>query len=366
MKRDETPISKLSGWLLNLCSMVFKIGTVVFLLDASYLTYAVLSGQLQNAVPGAVTTLRFFGQVLFVSGFAATLAVAIITLEEVYWSIVAGAIGVVLLLGVPGMVANVAMGGQVPEAARVVAWWGSFTGKAMILVVVCRIIYEIYRQVSEGGQRKRVKEEEVARGRRKQIKVPKEKIFAKCWEMPFCHDAVRELCPAFKAHKTCWKFGRGCNCDPDLVERLIASRVTGPARGARDSEGAFIRSELEAEAPKSRSERTIPCSKCPIYIEHQRRKFKVVSPLMIVITLVLLTMFYAPLTGLYSSMAGGIAGLISGTGISATGSVETQQWWQSYLDTPALQAAFVVIIGLFFLSWTLKLGEWLVLEKKWV
>ena len=364
MKRDEAPLSKLSGWLLNLCSMVFKIGTIVFVLDATYLTYVALSGQVATAAPGAVTALRFFGQILFVSGFAATLAVTIVTLEEVYWSITAGAIGVVLLLGAPGMVANAASSGQVPEAAKVIAWWGTFTGKAIILVVTCRIIYEIYLQLAVGRERKRIKEEDAAKGRRKTVKVPKENVFAKCWQLPFCHDAVRELCPAFKAHKTCWKFGRGCNCDPDLVETLIASRTAGPGRGARDSEGAFIRAELEAEAPKSRSEKTIPCAKCPIYTEHQRRKFRVINPVLIVFTVALLVTFYTPLTGVYSSLAHGVAGMISGTGMSTTGNVAAQQWWTQYLDTPALQGAFVVIMGLFFLSWILKVGEWLVLEKK--
>jgi hypothetical protein len=364
MKRDEAPMSKLSGGIISLCAVLFKLGTLIFVLDAAYLTYAIVSGQLENAAPGAVGVLHFFGQVLFASGFVATLAVTLVTLEEVYWSIIAGAVGVALLLGVPGLVANYApRGGQ---AAEVVAWWGTFTGKAMILVVVCRVIYEIYLQMTEGSQRRRAGEEEAKKARRKAVKPPRENVFAKCWDMPFCHDAVRELCPAFKAHKTCWKFGRGCNCDPDLVETLIASRVSGPGRGARDSEGAFIRSELEADTATRHSERTIPCSKCPIYTEHQRRKFKVVNPLLIVVTVAVFAIFYAPLCGVYTSLALGIARLISGVGISQTGSAQTQEWWANYLNTPALQGAFVVIVGLFALAWILRLGEWLVLEKKLV
>ncbi len=363
-KKDEEPLGKLSGGLISLCGILFKLGALLFLLDAAYLVYAIVSGQVNNAAPSAVGILRFFGQVLFAGGFVATLALTLLTLEEVYWSVIAGALGVVLLLGVPGLVANYAP--NAGPAAQVVVWWGTFTGKAMIVVVACRVIYEIYLQMTEGSQRRRTGEEEARKARRKALKPPKENVFAKCWQMPFCHDAVRDLCPAFKAHKTCWRYGRGCNCDPDLVETLIASRVSGPGRGARDSEGAFIRSELEAEAPKARSERTIPCRKCPIYSEHQRRKFKVINPLLIVITVALFSLFYEPLSGVYSSLAVNIARLISGVGISQTGNVQTQEWWANYLDTPALAGAFVVIIGLFCLSWILRLGEWLVLEKKLV
>ena len=39
---------------------------------------------------------------------------------------------------------------------------------------------------------------------------------------------------------------------------------------------------------------------------------------------------------------------------------------QHYLDNAGLKASFVVLIGLFALSWILKFGEWLVLEKKLV
>jgi hypothetical protein len=363
MKKDKVPLRQLADSLMSLCAVLFKVGAILFLLDAGYLVYAIMSGQLQSPAENAAQILAFFGEVLFASGLIATLCVTLITLEEIYWSVIGGAIGVVLLLGVPGMVANVAVGGKVPQAAEVVAYWGTMTGKAMILIVVCRVIYEIYRQMSEGSERKHIKEEEIVRGKRKQVKVAKEKLFAKCWEMPFCHDAVRELCPAFKAKKTCWKFGRGCNCDPDLVETLIGSRPSG---GARGSEGAYILQELEDAAPKVRSERTIPCSRCPIYTEHQRRKFMVVNPLLIVITVALFAIFYPLLGHLYSLMAQGIAGLIAGTGISATGSTEMKDWWIAYLDTPALQGSFVVIVGLFFLSWILKVGEWLVLEKKLV
>jgi hypothetical protein len=366
MKKDAAPFTKLAGSFLSLCAVLFKVGAVLFLLDGAYLAYAIMSGQLKNPAPSAPQVLGFFGEVLFASGVVATLCVTVLTLEEIYWAVIGGAIGVVLLLGVPGMVANVAVAGQVNDAAKAVAYWGTLTGKAMILIVVCRVIYEIYRQMSEGGERKRLKEEEVARGRRKAVKIPKENVFAKCWELPFCHEAVRELCPAFKAHKSCWKFGRGCNCDPDLVETLIASRPSGSRRGARGSEAAYILAELEADVPKPHAERTIPCARCPIYTEHQRRKFKIVNPLLIVITITLLVIFYPALTTAYSDMARYIAMLISGNAISQTGNGGMQQWWIDYLDTPALQASFVIIVGLFFLSWILKVGEWLVLEKKLV
>ena len=53
-------------------------------------------------------------------------------------------------------------------------------------------------------------------------------------------------------------------------------------------------------------ERTIPCSKCPIYLDHQRQKFKIVNPLAVVTSLVLLALAYKPLLVLYSAVITGI------------------------------------------------------------
>jgi len=114
---------------------------------------------------------------------------------------------------------------------------------------------------------------------------------------------------------------------------------------------------------RTRSERTIPCSKCPIYTEHQRRKFKVVNPILVTITLGIIIAAYGPLTGVYSALAVHLAQLASGSILNPS-NADKVTYWREYLDTPALQGAFVVILGLFFLSWMLKLGEWLVLEKK--
>lgn len=362
MRGEETKANAVGGWVYAACGVVFKIGALVFGLVAAWLVYAIVSGQLRpDLPPPGVALLSAAGKILFVSGVLASICLALVTVEEVYWSVVGGVVGLILLFGVPALVANYAQS-ETP-AATAVALWGTLTAKALIIVAALRVLYEIYRSLAEGSEQCKAPEEEVRRAREKVRKPPRESVFARCWQMPFCHDAVRELCPAFKARKSCWKFGRGCNCDPDLVETLIRSRAAGPSRQARAAEGAFIRSELQADTIRHRSERTIPCSKCPIFTEHQRRKFRVINPLLILGTLVLVVVLSEPLGRVYSGLARGIAGLIAGTALNpATGG--NVQWWYNYLDTPTLQTAFVVIVGLFCLSWVLKLGEWLVLEKK--
>ena len=54
---------------------------------------------------------------------------------------------------------------------------------------------------------------------------------------------------------------------------------------------AYIRDELEADGAPRR-ERTIPCSRCPIYNEHQRQKFALLNPFFIVVTIVIFVVLF--------------------------------------------------------------------------
>ena len=362
------PVRKLDssggGWLMAFAGYVFKIAAPVFGLVVVYLLYVIFSGQMASVSPAGLGVLHTVGQILLVSGVLATAALALLTLEDTTWSIVAGMVGVLCLFGLPALVIGQVRGMNPGEAAQVVTRWSALTGEVMIAVAGLRLLYDIYLHLTLHEERRRWREERTERGARDRKQRPTyDKLLARCWEMPFCHEAVRELCPAFKAKRTCWRGARGCMCDPDLIETMLHSRApTGGRRGVRGTEAAYIRADLEADVPRRPSERTIPCIKCPIYTEHQRRKFAVISPLVALTTLVLLFVFYPQLANVYSALAQGLARLVSGMALGATS--ENPEWWRDYLDNPSLRGIFVVILGLFVLAWVLRVAEWLVLEKK--
>lgn len=353
--------------LVSYSSPAFNIALIVFLLIVCYWAYIIFSGQLANAAPSGLGLIRHMGFLLVLSGLVATASFAILTIEEVALMAVPALVGLLLFLGTPALVlAHV--GSKQNVVADALIAWAAVAGELMLVVVALRVIYHVLLTAGEGRQRKQASTREArTSGRRKTgIKAPpSEKVFARCWEMPFCHESVRELCPAFKAKKTCWRQGRGCNCDADLIDTLVLNRNTGPSRGARGVESEYIRAELEADTIRSRSERTIPCTKCPIFSEHQRRKFRVINPILLALTLAALFVFYGPLTKLYSKLAISLAKLASGSLLNPQ-AASNLDYWRHYLDTPALQAAFVVILGLFFLAWILRFGEWIVLDKKLV
>ena len=187
--------------------------------------------------------------------------------------------------------------------------------------------------------------------------------FTPCWETPFCHQAIREMCPAYKARKTCWRFGRGCNCDPGLVESLIRTGGVGASGDSRQRrvQQDYLRSDLQADLPTAR-ERTISCAQCAIYMEHERAKFRFVNPIVVVGTIVALIVFYRPLLGLYGLTLTGMANLAS---TFSYGEQVDPKVWFDYLNTPTVQVFFLLMLGVLVLSWVLKFVEWAILVKKW-
>lgn len=351
-----------------------KLGGLGVLVCLGYYFYAVYGGDLLSSpdVGRAYYLVSTFGQALTISAFVCALGLVLLTLDELAYSVLVAIGGLGLMFGIPFMVAS-NLGNVTGDLQRVterMSRSGSEAGTAVLFVVALRILYELYVQIKEAPERRRKrieKEESEDTGvlkKHKTIKPPT--AFSPCWELPFCHDRIREICPAYKARRSCWRYGSGCNCDPRLIERLI--RAGSTAKGPRSDvqkarEGAYIRSDLEADVPSiEKVQRTIPCSKCPIFAEHQRLKFKVVIPMAILATVVIMGFLYTPVTDAWDVVAQKIVNIAANV---ALGDVKAQDWF-GYLQDDVIRVAFFILLSLLALSYVLKYTEWLVLQKKWL
>ena len=339
---------------------------LAMVLATSYLLYGIFSGQLSpNAPPRIVANLQLVGQVLAVSAGLSTVCLVLITFAEIAWSVLAGIVGLGYLLGIPFLISSHTRSATSP-AAQSLMTWGTLTGTIIVAVVGVRILYEVYHQVVRGGLRPRKatpqaeEEEEAKPGEAGKLKTiwP----WTPCWQLPFCHQVIREMCPAFKSHKPCWRFGRGCNCDPGLVEQLIRTGGVGASTDSqqRRRQQEYIRSDLRADTPVQR-ERAISCAQCAIYLEHQRAKFRFVNPILAIATILAFFVFYQPILRLYELTITGMATVASQF---TYGSQVDPKYWFEQLNTPTVQVFFLIILGLLVLSWVLRFTEWLILVKK--
>lgn len=361
-------ISRWARWLL-------QFAVAGFVISLGYILYAIFSGVLRQQVSADqtarfVTNLTLMGQILTLSCFLGALCFVILTLSEIAYGVLVGILGAALVFGMPVLIAS-NLSGASPQVVTAISTWSKNAGMAILLVVGLRILYEIVEQVRTAGARRKQREElEEAIGPQKVKRPAKGGVWSPCWKLPYCHEAVRESCPAFKNRKSCWRYGSGCNCDPGMIERLIRSGALESGKGGakassreKIAHAAYVRSDLQADVPVRAVERTIPCSKCPIYLDHQRQKFKIVNPIAIIATIVLMGLAYIPLRAIYHQTVRAIAAVASRMTFDVE-RVDPGQWVR-YLDTPALQIFFFIIIGLLALSYVLKFVEWAIFEKKW-
>ncbi len=142
-------------------------------------------------------------------------------------------------------------------------------------------------------------------------------LFAKCWEGPFCREFVRTQCPIYLKREACWRVKRGCYCEEDIVT-AAATRVSGvtldmaPDRrynfanpGGGGAATAPKRIELTMSQKKQR------CRNCVIYNEHQREKYKILMPVVLIGGAVLCFFLLGSMRHYLGTGLAGIEGLMS-------------------------------------------------------
>jgi len=311
--------------------------------------------------------LELMGQVMTVAGFLGAVALVLLTLEDVTFAVVLGILGAGLTFGMPILVASNLQANASTPASAINTWSGN-AGMGMLFVVGVRILWEIISQIRNAGSRGLTAEEKAAAAAvvDKKKKWKKPGLWDHCWDMPYCHEAVRDICPAYKARKSCWRFGYGCNCDPSLIETLIRTGGSSLGKGvsketaAQRVRDAYVRSDLAADAVVGTGQRTIPCSKCSIFVEHQRQKFRVLNPVAVVGTIVGLAFLYKPLLAVYTQVINFMAALAAR--LTYGDRIDPGEWIQ-YLNTPTVQIFFFVFVGLIALAYVLKAVEWAILKR---
>lgn len=352
---------------------VVQYAIVAFIIALGYILYGVFSGVLNQARPEDVhrfaSSLTLMGEVLALSSLIGALCFILLTLGEIAYAVLIGILGAALYFGIPILVKS-NLSTVNAEITGAINLWSRNAGMAVLALVALRVLYEIIEQIRTAAVRRQEREEqeEAEGGLKKTNKVRRSAVWSPCWKLPYCHEAVRDNCPAYKARKSCWRFGYGCNCDPSLIERLIRSGALDKSKGASKTSAhdktlqqAYMRSDLQADLPIKATERTIPCSKCPIYLDHQRQKFRIVNPIAVIATLAALWLAYKPLMVIYALVIHLIAAIAAKLTFGLR--VDPREWFE-YLNTRPIQIFFFIIIGLLALSYVLKAVEWAIFEKK--
>lgn len=206
------------------------------------------------------------------------------------------AVGLGMYLGLPQLVAANLLGpGTAGLSGLAAALVHTFQTNGLALAALAALRFAVGRTVRmatiTGGKTLHLGHIEPDSGR--------PSVMRKCWELSFCRASLRAMCPRYVSKSTCWKQNSGCYCDQGLATRLL-SAVGAQARGDDDTthhlhtrQAAATRRARESAAylaaggSLGRSRNRAPCSLCPIYLDHQRYKYRALSWVALPMTVVM-------------------------------------------------------------------------------
>jgi hypothetical protein len=177
-------------------------------------------------------------------------------------TLAAGAVGGCLYVGLPALVG--AMLQMDYHSANLltdtIVLAAQASGKPVLVVAAAWGTVQVFLAATRRPQRVRVRR---APGGSGAVTMRPRSLIPGCWDLLRCRSASG-ACPRFRERRSCWKVGSGCMCDLSLAEKM--------------TQGAEAWAHEEALAVRQRAARgRAPCRTCPIYEEHQERKFRILQ-----------------------------------------------------------------------------------------
>ncbi|MEI7984290.1 MAG: hypothetical protein WCI55_01580 [Armatimonadota bacterium] len=113
-------------------------------------------------------------------------------------------------------------------------------------------------------------------------------FMGKCWQLPYCRKFVREKCPIYHAQRTCWRELVGCMCEESVIRAAMDNK---PVSKESLLSGAAIPRNTKLTDGQKRER----CKTCVIYNEHQKHKYKLAMPLIVIGYVFFYILFKGPL-----------------------------------------------------------------------
>lgn len=291
----------------------FKLGALTFVVVLGYLIYGLVS---KNGLGGmstlpqqdrdrVVANVAFSCRILGVSGTILAISTAVRFYVEESLGYMMSLLGVLLYFGAPwafsilfsqaSLMANPAIGMIVNELRLL--------GVVAFLPGLILIILDIVNRIGQSFADRQRKDTSFLVGKDAERIIEekfKPRIYARCWQMPYCRDFVRKVCPAYQGRKSCWRLRSGCYCDEKTMLRAL---------GAQSSEGKMFAKEVNYRTGGLLGSKTLTsaqkiqlCRNCVIFQYHQAQKYKLASPLVFPAAAALIWVLYPSIEMLFRSV----------------------------------------------------------------
>jgi len=279
--------------MLGFANNVFHVCIVVFGLSTAYLLYGVFFGLGDFASWDRARQITMMGNInLAGNAMLAAAVVGAICSVVLFWyeeaagyviAVLAGA----LYFGVP--MAFASMGGEPSVAMRMTVAKFPVAALAPSLIAVILVVRDLIVRLvgSLERQSKVASDMQFGKDAKREERPMRMSLIGKCWEGAYCRDYIRTHCPIFQAKDTCWQRRRGCYCDEEIVNTATKkSRGTVLEMAPNESQN-YANSSTKKAVFLSNEQKVERCRNCIIYNEHQREKYKVLLPVVMVVAIAL-------------------------------------------------------------------------------
>ena len=186
-----------------------------------------------------------------------------------------------------------------------------------------------------------------------QVRKKQDQFLGPCWNLPFCRDTDKKLCPVRKTKKPCWRTGRGCYCDQGIILSISGGNQYQASRGAT----GYLTRGANVTKPKSLKEKREQCLQCPVYLHHQSQKYWLLTPLALVLALGAIAFYWETIKSIYPTAVLAVGRSAAGFSIGPAKD-GVPAWAQDLATQPGMMWTMVLVAVMLIVAYLLNGVEW--------
>jgi hypothetical protein len=350
----------MADWVEGLTLLGLRAGGAAFVLVSGYVLWGIMTGRMAGgeAVSPAdrariVENVILAGRILSISGLVLIFSAA----TRYYWEEVTGYLfligGGALYWGVPMLIGSSLQLVGTDYARVLVFVVGQFklVGIMAMVFSVPFILADFWLKMR--GVRRAIPRSAVSVS--KEPEAPKSRLYIFCWQLPYCREYLRKFCNAYEQRKSCWRVKSGCYCDEDMILRVMKRSSTSrlPGFDQRYSEVAGGKKSLTSAQKRER------CRQCFLYAEHQKQKYRMLSPLVFPATMLLMWIYLDPVRKALKFALDKTDTLAQNL---QYGPAIANQWTNAQATSETVMWLFLMCIGLVVITYLLRGLEFMIFE----
>jgi len=268
-------------------------------------------------------------------------------------------LGAVLFFGTPFVLT--ATGSSVPEPVRrltelMVLYYTRTAGMLLLVLAGLHLLLHSIWAFASRAQRRPTPHTDVSGGKLGGRPTEwRDRFLGPCWDLPYCRDQRYHICPVRHSKQPCWRRGRGCYCDSEIVLILSGER---PWERRRTAAGFVDPQSVVGTLPVDGETKREQCLGCPIYLHHQEQKYRLAAPAAVLAVIGGIALFREQIHRLYPELMLGLGRVLGSFAHDPTADVGVPRWAIEMAESSGFEWILIVIAGLLLVSYLLHAVEW--------